>query len=508
MKLAALMAERPGRPATARWDPAAGDIDIAGLSADSRQVAQGYLFAALPGAHRDGRRFIPDALSAGAAAILSTMDITRERLGGAAAALITDPRPRRQLAWMADRFFDAQPAIQAAVTGTNGKTSVAAFLQQIWSAAGLEAATMGTLGIRGPGIRRLGLERPGALTTPDPVSLHRDLAALSHAGIECLAIEASSHGLDQFRLDGLRLRAAAFTGLGRDHIDYHGSTNAYLACKLRLFAELVPAGGTAVINADSPVFDAVRKACKEADLKVVGYGRAATDIVLHDLMPSAGGQRIALTLHGEPAVVDLPLVGDFQAWNALCALGLATATGVDAGDALNALGGLRGVPGRLERVGARRNGAAVYVDYAHTPDALGAVLNALRPHTTGALTVVFGCGGDRDAGKRAPMGAAAHRLADRAIVTDDNPRSEAPSAIRAAILPACPGAIEIGDRREAVFAAVSGLGPADILVIAGKGHEQGQIVGDALLPFDDATVAREAIAMADGSADHSADGAA
>lgn len=499
MKLAALMAERAGRTATAHWDPAFGDVDIAGLSADSRQVARGYLFAALPGARFDGRRFIPNALGAGAAAVLSTMDVTRDILDDAAAALITDPQPRRQLAWMADRFFDAQPPIQAAVTGTNGKTSVVSFLQQIWSAAGRKAAALGTLGIRGPGV-----ERPGALTTPDPVSLHRDLAALSRAGFECLAVEASSHGLDQFRLDGLRLQAAAFTGLGRDHIDYHGSPEAYLAAKLRLFTELVPAGGTAVINADDPAFELVRRTCERANLRVVSYGRAGEDIALRALAPAPGGQRLQMTLFGQAATVDLPLAGDFQAWNALCALGLATATGVGTSAGLDALNDLHGAPGRMELAGARRNGAAVYVDYAHTPDALQTVLNALRPHTKGALAVVFGCGGDRDAGKRPLMGAAAHRFADRAIVTDDNPRSEAPSSIRAAVLPACPGAAEIGDRREAIFAAVSALAPADILVIAGKGHEQGQIVGNTALPFDDAAVAREAIAAADAAGDGAA----
>ncbi|MXY40369.1 MAG: UDP-N-acetylmuramoyl-L-alanyl-D-glutamate--2,6-diaminopimelate ligase [Rhodospirillaceae bacterium] len=499
MKLAALMSERAGRTATAHWDPSFGDLDIAGLSADSRQVAQGYLFAALPGARLDGRRFIPDALDAGAAAILSTTDVTRDSLDGGGAALITDPQPRRQLAWMADRFFDAQPATQVAVTGTNGKTSVVSFLQQIWSAAGRRAAALGTLGISGPGV-----ERPGALTTPDPVSLHRDLAALKRSGIECLAIEASSHGLDQFRLDGLRLKAAAFTGFGRDHIDYHGSTDAYLAAKLRLFAELVPAGGTAVINADSPAHEEIRRACDRANLRVVGYGRAAEEIVLRSLTPVSGGQRLELTVFGQATTVELPLAGDFQAWNALCALGLATATGVEASVGLDALKRLHGAPGRMELVGSRRNGAAVYVDYAHTPDALETVLKALRPHTKGALAVVFGCGGDRDAGKRPLMGAAAHKFADRAIVTDDNPRGEAPSEIRAAVLPACPGAAEIGDRREAIFAAVSDLAPADTLVIAGKGHEQGQIVGDSALPFDDAAVAREAIAAADASGDGAA----
>lgn len=492
MKLAALMDSSRHRPAP-HWDPAFADTDIAGLTVDSRDVAPGYLFAAIPGTRVDGRKFIPGALDAGAAAILSTPDVDRTATDQARVALITDEEPRRRLAWLADRFFDAQPATQIAVTGTNGKTSVASFVQQIWTADGRKAASMGTLGIRGPGV-----ERYGALTTPDPVTLHRDLAGLVKAGIDSLAIEASSHGLDQFRLDGLRLQAAGFTNLSRDHIDYHGSLETYLACKLRLFADLMPAGATAVVNADSDVFERVRDGAEKAGLNVVTYGRAAAadDIVLKLLAPTATGQRLTLTVFGEELDLSLPLAGDFQAWNALCALGLVLATGVDLKCAAAAIESLEGAPGRIDHVGTTASGAAVYVDYAHTPDALETVLKALRAHVTGDLVVVFGCGGDRDPGKRPMMGAAAQNFADRVIVTDDNPRGEVPAAIRADIMPACPDATEIGDRREAIFTAVAGLGAGDVLVIAGKGHEQGQIVGDATLPFDDATVARDAIAEA------------
>jgi len=497
MKLAALMNERPNQAATAVWDAQAGETDITGLTADSRHVEQGFLFAAIPGSRVDGRRFIPNALDAGAAAILSTTDVQPDAFADASATLITDPEPRRQLAWMADRFFDAQPATQVAITGTNGKTSVAAFVQQIWTALGHKAASMGTLGIRGPGV-----DRYGALTTPDPVSLHRDLADLTKAGIDHLAIEASSHGLDQFRLDGLRLTAAGFTNLSRDHIDYHGTMAAYLASKLRLFTELMPSGGTAVLNADSEVYDAVRDAAVDAGLAILTYGRNADDdgIRLNALTPTADGQKLDLSVAEKDAVVDLPLAGDFQAWNALCALGLVLATGGSQQPAMAALSTLQGAPGRIEHVGSRTNGSAVYVDYAHTPDALETVLKALRPHTEGRLIVIFGCGGDRDPGKRPMMGAAAAEFGDRVVVTDDNPRSEDPAEIRAAALAACPDAEEIGDRRAAIVESTARLQPGDVLVVAGKGHEQGQIVGDATLPFDDATVAREAIAAADGTA--------
>jgi UDP-N-acetylmuramoyl-L-alanyl-D-glutamate--2,6-diaminopimelate ligase len=475
-----------------------GDLEISGLTADSRLVEPGFLFAAIPGTRLDGRRFIADAVAKGATAILSTPDAASYlRANGRAPALVADPNPRRRLALAAARFYGRQPERVVAVTGTNGKTSVASFVQQIWSRLGHKGASMGTLGIRGPGV-----DRPGALTTPDPVSLHKDLAALADAGIDRLAIEASSHGLDQFRLDGIRFTAAAFTNLSRDHIDYHQTMRAYLDAKLRLFTELLPADGTAVLNADSGHFGDVESACRRHGRTVMTYGQKAgrDGIRIERVEPRPEGLVLALRIRNVPYRVALPLAGGFQAWNAVCALGLVLATGGDEAKAAQALSGLKGAPGRLERVATHPGGAPVYVDYAHTPDALETVLDALRPHTRGRLGVVFGCGGDRDAGKRPMMGAVAAKHADRVWITDDNPRSENAAAIRREILPACPGAVEIGDRAQAIEAAITALGPDDLLVIAGKGHEQGQIVGDKVIPFDDAAVARAAVAGLGGAA--------
>lgn len=473
-------------------------IDISGLTADSRLVEPGFLFAALPGSRVDGRRYIADAAAKGAAAILSTPDASGYMPSGRAAPpLIADPNPRRQLALAAARFYGRQPERVVAVTGTNGKTSVASFAQQIWSRLGHKAASMGTLGIRGPGV-----DRPGALTTPDPVTLHKDLADLTDAGIDRLAIEASSHGLDQYRLDGIRLSAAAFTNLTRDHIDYHQTMRAYLDAKLRLFSELLPKDGTAVVNADSDHFGDVETVCRRHGRALLTYGEKAgrDGIRIERIDPKPDGLVLAIRIRNVPYSVALPLAGGFQAWNAVCALGLVLATGGDESQAAEALSGLKGAPGRMEKVAVHPSGAVVYVDYAHTPDALETVLKALRPHTGGRLGVVFGCGGDRDAGKRPMMGAVAARNADRVWVTDDNPRGEDAAAIRRAILPACPDAIEIGDRAEAIRAAIEGLAANDLLIVAGKGHEQGQIVGDAVIPFDDASVARDAVAALGGSA--------
>ncbi|MGF1640834.1 MAG: UDP-N-acetylmuramoyl-L-alanyl-D-glutamate--2,6-diaminopimelate ligase [Rhodospirillales bacterium] len=475
--------------------PLAG-IDITGLASDSRRVEPGYLFAALPGTRADGRAFLQDAVRRGAVAVLAPPGTSCPPAAagstGTPVALITDDNPRRRLALLAARFFGRQPATVAAVTGTNGKTSVVWFLRQIWAHLGRPAASLGTLGLCAPG-----LEVGGSLTTPDPVDLHATLARLADAGVDCLAMEASSHGLAQHRLDGVRIAAAAFTNLTRDHLDFHGTSQAYLAAKTRLFSEVVAAGGTAVINADSPEFPAVAAAAAEGGLAVLGYGGRGADLAIDEAIPVADGQRLRLTVRGEAAEVVLPLVGDFQAGNALAALGLAIATGSDARAACAALTTLQPVPGRLERAARRSNGAAVYVDYAHTPDALAAVLRALRPQTTGRLVVVFGCGGDRDRGKRPEMGRIAARLADRVIVTDDNPRSEPAAAIRRDVRAGCPDAIEIGDRGEAIGTAVAALEAGDVLVVAGKGHETGQIVGDRVLPFDDARVARVAVAEAD-----------
>lgn len=480
------------------------DPEITGLTCDSRRIEPGYLFVALPGTQVDGRDFIADALARGAAAVLAPPgtrlpepygpqgDAGGEPGGGRHVPLINTENPRRRYALLAARFFGLQPKTVAAVTGTNGKTSTAAFLRQIWQHAGHAAASMGTLGIQAPG-----WNRPDGLTTPDPVDLHADLKRLADMGVDHLALEASSHGLDQARLDGVRIGAAGFTNLTRDHLDYHGSVEAYLAAKLRLFAELLADGGTAVVCADDPHADAVLSAARPRAGQVLTYGEAGRDIRLIDALPEARGLHLRLEIDWQRVDVMLPLVGRFQALNALCAIGLARATGVDTDMALAALEGLSGAPGRMELAGATANGAAVYVDYAHTPDALVNVLKASRPHTASKLHVVFGCGGDRDAGKRPEMGRAAAENADVVILTDDNPRTEDAAEIRRQARAGCPEALEIGDRREAIRAAIEGLAPGDLLVVAGKGHERGQIVGTETLPFDDAEEVRAALGMAE-----------
>ncbi len=470
------------------------DTEIAGMTADSRAIEPGFLFAALPGVTHDGRDFIADALARGAAAVLAPQG-TRLPAEAADIPLIPAENPRHALSLLAARFHGGQPRIAAAVTGTNGKTSVAWFTRRIWAGLGHCPAAMGTLGMTVEGVEG---EFSSGLTTADPISLHRDLRLLSNAGIDHVVIEASSHGLEQSRLDGVSFTAAAFTNLTRDHLDHHGTMDAYRAAKLRLFDTVLPPNATAVLNADSPEFPMFSSVAYARGLRVIGYGRATDDIRIDSIESHRDGQTIALSLFGKRREIALPLPGVFQARNALCALGLAIACGDDGDAALEILPGLDSPPGRLELAGRRANGAPVYVDYAHTPDALASVLGALRPHTSGRLIVAFGCGGDRDAGKRPQMGTIARDLADKVVVTDDNPRSENPAEIRAAILAGCPDAVDIGDRAEAIHHAVSLLAPDDILVIAGKGHETGQIVGSRIDPFNDVTVARAAIATLDG----------
>jgi len=472
-----------------------GDVEVTGLASDSRRVRPGYLFAALPGTVTDGGRFVADAVARGAVAVLASPEITLTDVPGADdIQLVRNDNPRRRLARMAARFHGAQPEIIAAVTGTNGKTSVAWFTRQIWTRLGHRAASLGTLGITGPGI-----SSKGALTTPDPIALHRELGVLAAAGIGHLVLEASSHGLAQFRLDGVTLRLGAFTNLSRDHLDYHGSMDAYRAAKQRLFSELLPADGTAVLNADAENFAAFAAVCDRRGCRVIDFGAAARDLRIEALEPRADGQALVVRAFGESHRIELPLPGAFQASNALCAVGLVVASGDDASAALAALGDLEGVPGRLQLAARAPCGAPIYVDYAHTPDALAHVLTALRPHTAGKLVVVFGCGGDRDPGKRPMMGAIAHRHADLLMVADDNPRGEDPARIRAEILAACPDAREFDDRAEAIFAAAAALTPGDVLVIAGKGHETGQIIGDTVRPFDDAETARAAVVALGGA---------
>ena len=471
--------------------PLAQDAEIAGLTADSRAVRPGFLFAALPGSKADGRDFVPAALAAGAVAILAPEGSHLHLPPGV--VLVSDANARRRFARLAAAFHGAQPETMVAVTGTNGKTSTAIFYRQILARLGMRAAAIGTLGIIADG-----WDNQGGLTTPDPAALHDSLARLAALGITHACMEASSHGLDQYRLDGVKLKAAAFTNLTRDHLDYHHDMERYGEAKLRLFAELLDSDGTAVINADSGLAGALAETCAKRGIEVIGYGRKATDIHLIESHPAPYGQELILELFGRPAKIRLPLAGQFQAYNALAALGLALANGFEQNRALATLEHLDGVPGRLQKVAKRTNGATVFVDYAHTPDALETVLKALKPHAGRRLVVVFGCGGDRDPGKRPQMGAIACRLADAMVVTDDNPRSEDPARIRAAIMGACCGAIEIGDRRDAIRTAATGLQKGDILLIAGKGHETGQIVGTTVLPFDDAEEARIAVRIADG----------
>jgi len=465
------------------------DIDITGLTCDSRKVAPGFLFAALPGAVQDGRRFIADALAQGAAAVLASRGSFVEDAFGDTAALLTCDNPRRRYALMAARFHGRQPKTVAAVTGTNGKTSVASFARQIWTGLGHSAASLGTLGLEAPG-RRVA----GSLTTPDPGDLHALLAELAAAGVDWLAMEASSHGLSQYRLDGVRVSSAAFTNLSRDHLDYHGSMGDYLSAKTRLFTDILDVSGSAVLNADDATFGALRIVARDRGCKVLSYGTEDTDIRLVSLAPDAAGQVLSLDVMGTSHRLRLPLAGAFQAMNAMAALGLVIAGGDAPQAAVAELETLQGVPGRLQLIGENTAGGAVYVDYAHTPDALAHALDALRQHTRGRLAVVFGCGGDRDRGKRPEMGRIAGERADRVIVTDDNPRSEDAAAIRSEILQACTTAMEIGDRAEAIAKAIHGLGAGDVLVVAGKGHESGQIVGTDVLPFDDGEVVRAVIA--------------
>ncbi|MDR6287999.1 UDP-N-acetylmuramoyl-L-alanyl-D-glutamate--2,6-diaminopimelate ligase [Inquilinus ginsengisoli] len=459
---------------------------LKGLTADSRAVRPGYLFAALPGARADGRGFIADALAAGAAAILAPEGTVLPP--GATATLVTDANPRRRLALMAAGFYRLQPATIAAVTGTSGKTSTVNFARQLWTLLGHQAASVGTLGVMAPG-----RERYGSLTTPDPVALHAELADLAASGVTKLAMEASSHGLDQFRLDGVRVTLAAFTNFTQDHLDYHPTMAEYLAAKARLFDQVLQPGGTAVINADIPEAPGLVARARGAGREVLTFGRAGQDFRMDRAEPLPHGIDLVFTAGGRSFRAELSLVGGFQAYNVLCALALVVADGADLATAAGLLSRLKGIPGRVELVASHPNGAPVYVDYSHKPGALETVLTALRAHTPGALVVVFGCGGDRDKGKRPLMGEIAARFADRVIVTDDNPRSEQPAEIRRQVMAGCPGATEIGDRAEAIRAAVEGLGPGDVLVVAGKGHETGQIIGDEVRPFDDAEQARQAV---------------
>jgi len=462
------------------------DPEITGVTADSRQVRPGFLFAALPGSRIDGRSFIPAALRAGAAAVLADNDVETLPTPVVHAADL-----RRAYALAAAAFWGEQPRVCVAVTGTNGKTSVATFCRQIFTRLGRSAASMGTLGVRA-GEDQI---TPPGLTTPDAADVARLLADLAVRGVTHLALEASSHGVDQRRLDAVKLTAAGFLNLTQDHLDYHGTMSAYLAAKLRLFEALLPRAGTAVLNADSDAFGAFAATAALSGHSIFSVGAHGQALQLVERTPTPAGQRLTILVEGRRFELELPLVGAYQASNALVAAGLCIAAGEPVEAVLAALEHLDGAPGRLQRVGAGPNGGEAYVDYAHTPDGLETVLAALRPHTPGRLMVVFGAGGDRDRGKRPMMGEIAARLADVVIVTDDNPRSEQPAAIRAAILAAAPTAREIGDRRQAIAAAAAMLAHGDVLVVAGKGHEQGQTVAGVVHPFDDVTETAAALGL-------------
>ncbi len=459
-------------------------VSIAGLAADSRQVKPGYLFAALPGVKTEGARFIGDAVRRGAAALL-VPEGTAEP--SAALPVVADSDPRRRLALIAARFFGLQPKTVAAVTGTNGKTSVASFVRQLWTREGHRAASLGTVGVVGPrGTQTL------KHTTPDPIELHAILADLAKDGVTHLAFEASSHGLQQRRIDGIALSAGAFTNISRDHLDYHENFEQYFAQKLRLFRELLPGDAGVVVDVDSEAGETVAAEAKARGLALHTVGRSGEALRLVSATPNGFAQDLVVEHGGTRYEVRLPLVGSFQASNALVAAGLVMATGGRAAAVLPMLATLRGALGRLDLAGTSRHGAPVFIDYAHTPDALLKALEALRPYVENRLVVVFGCGGDRDKGKRPEMGRVAVDKADIAIVTDDNPRSEDAAEIRRQVLAGARGAREIGDRATAIAEAVAMLEKGDVLLVAGKGHETGQTVGATVIPFSD----HEAVAAA------------
>jgi UDP-N-acetylmuramoyl-L-alanyl-D-glutamate--2,6-diaminopimelate ligase len=461
-----------------------GDSRVTGFAIDHRKVAPGTVFGAFRGSAFNGEDFIPAAVDSGAVAV-----VARPEASVVGAAHLAAEEPRREFARLAARFFEPFPETLVAVTGTNGKTSSVELTRQLWRMAGHHAASIGTLGVTTADDRTT-----TGLTTPDIVTFLSNMAGLAREGVTHAAFEASSHGLSQYRTEGLKVRAAAFTNFTRDHLDYHETMHAYFEAKMRLFDDMVEPGGTAVIWTDDPRSDEVARRCEARGLRLLTVGRRGETLKLIDREPTQLGQRLNVEAEGKPRSIELPLIGAYQAANALTAAGLVIATGGELAGTLASLGRVQGVRGRLERAVITRAGAPVYVDYAHTPDAIEAAIEALRPHARDRLIIVFGAGGDRDVGKRAEMGAVAARLADLVLVTDDNPRSEDPAAIRRDVLAGAGGAREVPGRREAIAAAVTEAGAGDIVLLAGKGHEQGQVVGDKILPFDDVNVARECAA--------------
>ena len=457
------------------------DSPVTGFAIDHRKVAPGTVFGAFRGVRFNGEDFIPAAISAGAVAVVSR---PQARVEGA--VKIAAEEPRREFARLAAKFFRPFPKTVVAVTGTNGKTSSVELCRQLWRMAGHPSASIGTLGVT-----TADDQVTTGLTTPDIVTFLSNMAGLAKMGITHAAFEASSHGLSQYRTEGLPVQAAAFTNFSRDHLDYHETMDAYFDAKMRLFDEVVEPDGTAVIWTDDPRSDEVVEHCRQRGLGILTVGRRGETLKLVARETTELGQKLTIEADGRNQVVTLALIGAYQAANALTAAGLVIATGGDMKATLANLARVHPVRGRLERAVITRAGAPLYVDYAHTPDAIESAIEALRPHTKGRLITVFGAGGDRDVGKRAEMGAVAVRESDLVIVTDDNPRSEDPAAIRRAIIAGAPTAREVAGRREAILAAIAEAGPGDIILLAGKGHEQGQIVGDRILPFDDVSVARE-----------------
>ena len=471
------------------------DPRITGLAVDSREVRDGYLFAALPGSRVHGGEFIQYALRMGASAILTDLDgaaLAEAELAASDAALIVTEDPRQALAYSSALWFGAQPATMVAVTGTNGKTSVATFVRQIWTELGHAAINLGTTGVEGA------WNAPLSHTTPEPITLHRTLAKAAANGITHAAMEASSHGLSQRRLDGVTLTAAGFTNFTQDHLDYHETFDDYFAAKAGLFRRVLSEEGTAVINIDDERGAEMRAISGARGQQVVTVGRSDSDIILLAQRTDATGQDIRFSYGGKTYQSRLDLIGDFQAENVLLACGLAIACGDAADRVFETLPHLNTVRGRMQLAATRKNGAAVFVDYSHTPDSIATALKAMRPHVMGRLIAIIGAGGDRDVTKRPLMGQAAVQNADLVIVTDDNPRSEDPAVIRAAVMQGATGASEVGDRAEAILRGVDALGSGDALLIAGKGHETGQIVGDDILPFDDVEQASVAVAALDG----------
>lgn len=473
------------------------DVAVTGLAVDSRLVKPGHLFAALPGTKVHGATFVTAALERGAGAVLTDRageDIARQALAGGAVPLLVVEDARLALSCAAALFFGAQPATMVAVTGTNGKTSVATFTRMIWQALGLEAVNIGTTGVEGA------FAAPSSHTTPEPITLHRLLSEMAAAGVTHAAMEASSHGLAQRRLDGVMLKAAAFTNFTQDHLDYHATFEEYFDAKAGLFIRVLPEDGTAVINADDPKGPQIAALAKARGHKLIRVGHGdGCEIQLQGQRFDARGQDVRFLWQGGPQMVRLPLIGGFQAMNVLTAAGLVIACGAAPKAVFDALGQLSTVRGRMQLAATRTNGATVFVDYAHTPDAVETALRALRPHVLGRIIAIVGAGGDRDRTKRPLMGAAAAAHADAVIVTDDNPRTEDPALIRAAVMAgAGPEAAEVGDRAEAILRGVDALGPGDALLIMGKGHERGQVIGTDVFPFDDAEQASIAVAALDG----------